>query len=147
MASHPKPTPPSFELTFRPSIELISIVRHFVADFYRKVTNEDAASRLALATHELLENAAKYSTDGAAELGVCIDAAEGTVSIRMKNRASPERIRLLRGCFDEMASAASAAALYADMLRRTAVRETGSGGPGPSPTSPASDPTLQPPLQ
>jgi hypothetical protein len=121
---------PSFELTFRPSVDLISIVRTFVAEFYLKVTNEDAASRLALATHELLENAAKYSTDGAASLQVSVDPQEGTVRVRTTNRADATQIQLLRACFDEIDSAASAAGLYADMLKRSAVRTTGSGGLG-----------------
>jgi hypothetical protein len=124
------PNVPSFELTFRPSIDLIPVVRRFVADFYIQVTNEDAASRLALATHELLENAAKYSSDGTAILEVRVDTGARTVSIRIRNLATPERIRLLRHCFDEIRAAPNAGALYAEMLRRTAVRETGSGGLG-----------------
>src|SRR5580704_12744913 len=103
---------PSFELTFRPSIDLITIVRRFVADFYLKVTqDEDAASRLAVATHELLENAAKYSIDGAAELEVRVDPDGGTVNVRMSNRAAPAQIQLLRARFDEIAAAPNAAAL------------------------------------
>jgi hypothetical protein len=122
---------PSFELTFRPSVDLITIVRRFVADFYLKVTHDDdAASRLALATHELLENAAKYSTDGTAHLAVRVDADGGGVVVTMVNRAAPERIELLRACFDGIARATSASDLYAEMLRRTAVLETGSGGLG-----------------
>jgi hypothetical protein len=121
---------PSFELTFRPSVDLIAIVRRFVAEFYIQVTNEDAASRLALATHELLENAAKYSSDGTAFLEVRVDPGAGSVSILIRNRATPERIRLLRDCFDEIRAAPSASVLYAEMLRRSAVRETGSGGLG-----------------
>src|SRR5258708_485776 len=97
---------PSFELTFRPSVDLITIVRRFVADFYLKVTHdEDVASRLALATHELLENAAKYSTDGTAELAMGVDPREGTVTVRMSNRATPDQIRRLRACVDEIAAA------------------------------------------
>ncbi len=124
------PTVPSFELTFRPSVDLIPVVRRFVADFYIQVTNEDAASRLALATHELLENAAKYSSDGTAVLEVRVDAVARTVTIHIRNRATPERIRLLKECFDEIRAAPDASTLYAEMLRRTAVRETGSGGLG-----------------
>lgn len=124
------PGAPSFELTFRPSVDLIPVVRRFVADFYIQVTNEDAASRLALATHELLENAAKYSSDGTAVLEVLVDPAIKTVRIRIRNRATPERIRLLRECFDEIRASPNAGTLYAEMLRRTALRATGSGGLG-----------------
>jgi hypothetical protein len=137
------PTVPSFELTFRPSVDLIPVVRRFVADFYIQVTNEDAASRLALATHELLENAAKYSSDGTAVLEVRVDAAARTVTIHIRNRATPERIRLLQECFDEIRAAPDASTLYAEMLRRTAVRETGSGGLGLARIWAESDMTIQ----
>jgi hypothetical protein len=122
---------PSFELTFRPSVDLIAIVRRFVADFCLSVTaDEDVASRLALATHELLENAAKYSTDGTAQLEMKVNPEDGTVNVRTRNRAGSDQIQLLRACFDEISAAPSAATLYANMLKRSAVLDTGSGGLG-----------------
>jgi two-component sensor histidine kinase len=112
-------------------VDLITLVRRFVADFYLKVMNdEDAASRLALATHELLENAAKYSIDGAAALYVEVDTRSGRVDVRTTNRASPTQLALLRKCFDEIAAAPDAAERYAQTLRRTALLATGSGGLG-----------------
>jgi hypothetical protein len=121
---------PSFDLVFRPSVELISLVRRFVADFYIEVvSDQDTASRLALTTHELLENAVKYSTDGEAFLHVELDPHEGIVSVRTRNRASPSQIEALRGNFAEIAAAPDASALYAQMLRKSAVA-TGSGGLG-----------------
>jgi len=122
---------PSFELRFRPSVELITIVRRFVTDFYRNVMDDhEAAGRLALATHELLENAAKYSVDGTADLHVEVDTEARTVHVRTTNRTTPQQLALLRGCFDEIAAAPDASALYTQMLRRSAVRSTGSGGLG-----------------
>ncbi len=48
------------ELRFSPSPELIPVVRRFVSAFYERLLSQaDAASRLALATHELLENTCK----------------------------------------------------------------------------------------
>lgn len=127
--AHPKV--PSFELRFRPSVDLITIVRRFVADFYLEVMEDhDVASRLALATHELLENAAKYSIDGAAALYVQVDLGKRTVDVKTTNRATPEQRALLRACFDEISAAPDAGALYAQMLKRTAALETGSGGLG-----------------
>jgi hypothetical protein len=122
-------TTPSFELCFRPSAALITVVRSFVEDFYMKVMDDrDVASRLALATHELLENAAKYSTDGEASLQVV--ARTETVHVRASNRASPSQIELLRRSFDEIGSAPDAKELYSRMLKRTAVLSSGSGGLG-----------------
>jgi hypothetical protein len=122
---------PSFELRFRPSSNLITVVRGFVQEFYMKVMDDqDVSSRLALATHELLENAAKYSIDGEASIQVHVQAENGTVYVRACNRAAPEQIALLRKCFDEIEAAPDAGELYARMLRRTAVLSSGSGGLG-----------------
>jgi hypothetical protein len=126
----PKCTP-SFELLFRPSFELIGLVRCFVADFYaRLIPDPGVANRLALATHELLENACKYSTDGEAALFVECDPQSRTVTVRTANRATPERIEVLRSAFAEIGGALNADALYVEAVRRTAARATGSGGLG-----------------
>jgi hypothetical protein len=122
-------TAPSFELRFRPSTGLITLVRGFVEEFYMRVMDDpDVASRLALATHELLENAAKYSTDG--EATIQVEVRKLTVYVRASNRAAPAQIDLLRRCFDEIRAAPDARALYARMLERTAVLSSGSGGVG-----------------
>jgi hypothetical protein len=122
---------PSFEIFFRPCGDLISVVRCFVADFYTKaIPDPDAAQRLALTTHELLENAAKYSADGEAVLFVELHPGTGAVSVRTANRATAEQIASLRGAFAEIAAATSAADHYAEAMRRTAVKRSGSGGIG-----------------
>jgi two-component sensor histidine kinase len=134
----------SFELRFRPSAELIGIVRRFVGDFYERVTrDDDAASRLALATHELLENAVKYSSDGAANLSVKVDPATGSVDVKMSNRATASQISLLRARFDEISAAPDADRHYAALLRRSAVVESGSGGLGLARIWAESDMTMQ----
>jgi hypothetical protein len=122
-------TTPSFELLFRPSAILITVVRRFVEEFYLKIMDDrDVASRLALTTHELLENAAKYSTDGEASLHVV--ARKETVHVRASNRAAPAQIELLRKYFDEIGASPDARQLYTRMLQRTAVLASGSGGLG-----------------
>src|SRR5262245_22649655 len=84
-----------FEVFFRPNCELVSLVRRFVSEFYERILGDpDTVSRLALATHELLENAVKYSTDGATTLCISVDPKDGArfVSIRIRNRASVDDI-------------------------------------------------------
>ncbi len=122
---------PSFELVFCPSVQLISLVRRFVEDFYQGVLADRAvSSRLALATHELLENAAKYSTDGSASLCVQVDTRAGTVLVRTTNRATATQIERLQSAFDEIRSARDVNAHYEETIRRTAVLRAGSGGLG-----------------
>jgi hypothetical protein len=129
------PVPPkpalSFELFFRPCTELISIVRCFVGEFCAKaVTDPDASHRLALTTHELLENASKYSADGEASLFLEFDPGAGSVSVCTANTATAARIAMLQQTFAEITGASDAGALYAEAMRRTAVKKTGSGGLG-----------------
>jgi hypothetical protein len=121
---------PWFELRFHPSVALIAMVRQFVADFFRAFVDEDNASRLALAAHELLENVAKYSVDGAAVLNIQVDAATGSVEVKTTNRAAPEKRDELRTYIDEIASAEDSMSFYTTMLRRSALRQDRSGGLG-----------------
>jgi two-component sensor histidine kinase len=84
-----------------------------------------------LAAHELLENAAKYSTDGVGQLQVelCEEPAGeyGVLRIRSSNRARPDRLRDLRAFFDESAGCPDALALYDRVIARSTSRTFGSG--------------------
>ena len=122
------PSTPSFELVFRPSVALITIVRRFVSEFYSRVIDDaDVAGRLALATHELLENAAKYTTGGETYLHVDLDRASGAVTVRTRNRTDPARIEVLVRSFDALSRASDPSAHYNSMLRRSALQAHGSG--------------------
>ena len=102
-----------------------------MAEFYQKVINDEVvASQLALTTHELLENAAKYSLDGATKLFVEVDPESGTVLVQTKNRAAQAQVESLKRWFDELAAAPSVTALYEELVRRTATKRSGSGGLG-----------------
>jgi len=62
-------------------------VRRFVETVNRRfVSNDDDISRLAIATHELLENAVKFSLDGGASLRFEVEDG-GRVCITTRNRA------------------------------------------------------------
>ena len=119
---------PSFELVFRPSVELISIVRRFVSEFYEQVVEDpDAASRLALATHELLENAAKYTTVGATSLYVELDRKAHTVTVRTRNQTSAEHIAVITRSFAESDATPDPEIYYSNVLRRSSLQKHGSG--------------------
>jgi hypothetical protein len=121
---------PFVDLSFAPSITLVSLVRQFASDFYTEQLGEgDTVSRLALTTHEILENAVKYSIDGMTRIRIeyLPDEGSGKVRIQTWNRPQPEHLALLRQNMDELTNAADPMAHYLELIRRTSTRAEGSG--------------------
>ncbi len=118
------------ELNFRPNVQLVSVVRRFVSEFYQRTLGDpDGSSRVALATHELLENAVKYSKDGETTIRIEV-AASGTpreVTIMLRNRAEEQHIVAIREIVDGVAAAKDAFAYYQQLLIAKAKRREGSG--------------------
>lgn len=118
------------ELSFAPNLRLVSIVREFVNTFYDEVLEDpDSTSRLALATHELLENAVKYGTEGKTRVRIDVQFGEagGTVAVRTWNHATPENVEAVRRLVEEMGRESDADAFYQALLVRVARQTTGSG--------------------
>lgn len=120
---------PCFTLSFRPNTALVSTVRRFVADFYQTWLPPELTSQVALATHELLENAVIHSCTGETEVHIEVAAHdEGqAVAIRTRNAASPADLAALREIFEEIRNATDPDAYYQAMMIRTATRTEGSG--------------------
>jgi hypothetical protein len=117
---------PYFHLVFRPNIKLVSTVRRFSGEFYRRVlVDQELSSRLALATHELLENAVAYATDP--ETSIRIEVENDVLTVKTWNRSTFERITHLRQLLDDLASAESPDAFYQKMLLKSVGRTDGSG--------------------
>ena len=118
-----------FELNFRPNVQLVSVVRRFVTEFYQRFLHDpDGTSRVALATHELLENAVKYSMDG--ETTIRIDVEQTTpkkVRIVLRNRADPNNIAAIREILDGIANATDSFAYYQQLLVVKSKSKEGSG--------------------
>jgi hypothetical protein len=117
------------EVSFEKKPELVSIVRRFVSDFYdRTLADPDATSRVALATHELLENAVKYSRDGRAKVRIEVSGEGELVRVRIKtkNRANPGDFEHIQRTIDEMMSM-DANVYYLSLMRKNAARTDGSG--------------------
>jgi hypothetical protein len=118
------------ELQFCPSPELIPIVRRFVSAFYERLLSEaDVASRLALATHELLENTVKFAVDSVSSihLGLTNHGDETRVSIRTRNRSRDGDRTSATAIVDEIRAAADPFAYYQQVMRKNARRSDGSG--------------------
>jgi anti-sigma regulatory factor (Ser/Thr protein kinase) len=119
-----------FELSFRPSIELVSLVRRFVEAFYAQIlADADLASRVALATHELLENAVKYACDGETRIRMEIrtPAAHPQIQIVTRNRALTEHARAVAVRLDEMNTLGDPFGYYQALMKRTSKLRGGLG--------------------
>ena len=119
------------ELNFRPNVQLVSVVRRFVSEFYQRTLGDpDGSSRVALATHELLENAVKYSKDGETTIRIEVGSTAVTprvVTIMLRNRAEDFHIAAIREIVDGVAAATDAFAYYQQLLIAKAKRREGSG--------------------
>lgn len=118
--------PPYFHVSFRPNFRLVSTVRKFTEDFYNRMLGDrDTSERVALATHELLENAIAYASDD--ETGVRVELDGDRVIVKTWNRTSPERLESLKAVIDTMNRAPDPDAYYQELMTRTAYRSDGSG--------------------
>ena len=118
--------PSYFHVSFRPNIKLISTVRRFTEAFYDEIIDDrEMSERVALATHELLENAVAYATDG--ETSVRVEVHPEYLAVRTWNRAKPERLAELKAMIDELHATKDPDRYYQAMMEKTAFRNDGSG--------------------
>jgi hypothetical protein len=117
--------PPYLQVSFRPNVKLVSTVRKFTEEFYEHMLDDpEVTDKVALATHELLENAVAYASDG--ETGVRVELGTDELVVKTWNRISPERLEALEQIFTEM-NESEPNAYYQMMLKKTAHRTDGSG--------------------
>jgi hypothetical protein len=119
-----------FELEFTPNLRLVPIVRRFVSDFYGEVFEDaEVISRLALSTHELMENAIQHNSGGDARLVVELREVEGEkhLSVRICNPTWPERIDKLSQLLEAMARAPDPFQFYLQLMGQSARQVEGSG--------------------
>ncbi len=122
------------ELTFSPTVPVISVVRNSVMRLYEGVLRDpDASARIALATHELLENTLRHSIDGHAMLHIRVEPANDGCSdgprrivIETRNRATAANIAGLNAQAAEM-DAQDANAYLIELMGRCAEREEDGG--------------------
>jgi hypothetical protein len=118
-----------FNLEVSMGVQHLTAVRRFVADLTDSVVHDsDLASRLAMATHELLENAVKYSLDPSrmVTLRLWVEAAR-RVHVTVRNVSSEELVAPLREHLRLLSEAGDPVAFYQQMIAKSLARETGSG--------------------
>lgn len=113
---------PYLEIAFQPTVTTINEARRLVLSLFGPLLgSEDLAGRAALATHELLENALKYSSDGSTVIRVELSHASrtSTLTVETRNLVSDVRRAGLDEAFAEMRTFASAHGYYQHTMRRT----------------------------
>jgi hypothetical protein len=125
----PRASNPRVEVTFAPTVILVTVMREFVNNFYETVVGPGPSQMLAMATHELLENALKYSAEEGATLAIEVEPgpASDKVSIRIRNCAAPAHIKPLQEVIERMDRAPDPMAHYLALMRETSKRPEGSG--------------------
>jgi len=125
--------PTSFDMTFAPTTRLVSVVRRFVLSLYQRIlADAEVSSQLALVTHELLENAVKYNIDDETMLRVTMtpqndSTSNISVTIRTRNRATPENIQLAERLITRVREAEDPFMFYQELIIASAEAPEGSG--------------------
>jgi hypothetical protein len=116
-------TPLALDLPLSVSPSMVSPTRRIIeAKLGPVLEDEDAIFRVAMTAHELLENAAKYASDGQARLEVAVTPRgdDAIVRVTVTNNSTPEHIGQLGICYAEMNAAPDAMAHYFTLMRLNA---------------------------
>lgn len=125
--------PTSFDMCFAPTTRIVSVVRRFVLSLFEQILEDpDVSSQLALATHELLENAVKYNIDDETVLRVSVmphseSLSDMTVTIRTRNRATPENIVTAQRIITRVKEAQDPFLFYQELMMNSVMMPEGSG--------------------
>ena len=119
-------TAPYFHLVLRPDLGVVSTIRRFTNELYQRVLDQGLAARLALATHEVLENAISYGGGREAELRIDIEGDE--LHLRTWNHAAPDRIEAIKDGIDQLMAASDPDAYYQEQINVSYQRTDGGSG-------------------
>jgi hypothetical protein len=103
-----------------PTLGLASPMRRFLGETLTGALPAETADVVAMAAHELVENAAKYCTDRKATLRVQVEERElgPFIAVVIRNPTTPARIAGLKAAFSEMAAAADPMEYYLEVMQR-----------------------------
>jgi hypothetical protein len=117
------------ELSFRPTVLTIGVVRRAIMTLCEPAMDRDASARVALATHELLENVLRHSLDGDTILTVrSYEGPHARIAVTTYSRATPAKIAALKAFTSEMAARQPDEFYLARMMERSATDDDGGLG-------------------
>lgn len=118
-----------FRLEVQMRLQYLTSIRRTVCDMTQAVVQDaDLASRLALATHELLENALKYAVDEhqPVTLKLWVDAG-GQAQVEVENASTLALFQNLQAYIHKLQSEADPVESYHRLLAASMHQTTGSG--------------------
>lgn len=122
--------PVCLDLQCSPALEQVSAIRTFLENYCAPLLNDaDLVDRMAIAIHELLENASKYSARGWARLCVAFKpgSAGPQLSIKVFNVPAADHVEGLRAIMADVMRSADPQEAYQDVIAASVLRAEGSG--------------------
>lgn len=116
-----------FDLEGAFTTEQVPDVRRFTERLLAWIPDRDMRARVSLATHELFENAIKFSGDGQATLLIEITREPLQVRITTKNRAGQANLASLHKLSTRLQEAADAMSFYLGMMKDAPAARGGLG--------------------
>lgn len=117
------------ELSFRPTVHTIGVVRRAITTLCEPAMDRDASARVALATHELLENVLRHSLDGDTILTVrSYEGPHARITVTTYSRATPAKIAELKAFTSRMFGQAPDEFYRAVMMSRADSEDDGGLG-------------------
>lgn len=119
----------SFRIVMQLEAKHLTPARHVIANIAQSIDlDAEVASRLALAAHELLENAVKYSAAADRQVLLRLSIVRGSkASVTVCNASSREIYQRMQRRLRRLNRETDAAAYYQALIVRTMARQTGSG--------------------
>jgi hypothetical protein len=96
---------------------MITMIRKFIESLYGHIFDGELASRVGIAAHELMDNAARCTHRG--EVTMVIEVTDSAIEVCTRNRARQQDIAALAGAMDEMQSQGDALSYYLELMKRT----------------------------
>ncbi|HEY0714841.1 MAG TPA: hypothetical protein VGF45_19325 [Polyangia bacterium] len=113
----------SFDLSIDPDARFVSVVRRFVEGAVERLLPEsDAVFRVAMAAHELLENASKYCATGSVlmRFALRLEGEQALINLSIINDTTPSHIERLRVRINAICAAPDPFAHYQRLMHATA---------------------------